>query len=134
MKKKIGEVDSFVVPRKDFENIMRLISSIVVSLDQIGSSYDLVGNDEDYNQMVEDYLIDWSIFRTLAKARHIMSEIYDREFTSEQLEAMEDEWDAFPNWRWSIRKPPKAWDDFAINDLGVNEALYRGTPDDDEDA
>ena len=82
MKKKIGDVDSFVVPRKDFESIMRLISSIVVSKDQIGSCRHMVDSDEEHMKLLWNYSIDWSVTVALAHARRIMMEIYDREFTS----------------------------------------------------
>ena len=48
---------------------------------------------------------------------------------------MEDDWDDFPNWRWSVQKPPKEWKEFVLKELGASRALFGAIPaEDDEEA
>ena len=90
--------ESYSISRDKLIMILYHLNIIVPSLDRIGSCHvDL--KEEEFNRLISEFIIDWSVFRRLAEARNILEALMPLDDYEEMLEDI-------PVWNYNDRKPP----------------------------
>jgi hypothetical protein len=93
------------INRKTLINVIRNLSTIVCSLDRIGS---LVG-EKDYNidELTIKFLYDWQVFKRLSESRALLSEPFSNELGEDDMDELERACEDVPIWSLSSQKPPE---------------------------
>ena len=97
--------DEVRLKRNEVVRALRILESIVPSLDRLGSAAAGMTKEE-YDRASSEYLDDWDVTRRLAAIRRILSEPFSDEVGDGGADEIERELDGTPCWSPSARKPP----------------------------
>ena len=91
--------------KSDVVKIIQDLSTIVVSLDRIGSTCDEFGCAE-YERMLIDFVENWRVSARLARARSVLSEPFSTELGPDDMDELERATQNIPYWSINNRVCP----------------------------
>ena len=94
-----------VYDKGDIVRILRDMSSIIVSLDRIGSVATLM-EPEEHDKILADFVRTWDVFRKLAEASSILSKPFSQELDEDGMDELERAMEGVPYWSMTSRYPP----------------------------
>ncbi len=82
--------------------VLRDLNELVVSLDRIGSAYPRMP-DAEWDAALSSFVVEWHVFRKLARARSVLSEPFSTELGPDDMDELEREMKDLRYWSLSSR-------------------------------
>lgn len=96
-----------VLSREQMIELFKLLSTLVVSLDRLGSAH-ADASRERLNEATVQFLLEWGMFRRLAAARGLLGDALSAGLSEEEELRLEDELNDHSHWTPASPRPPGA--------------------------
>ncbi len=94
------------VRKADLVEVLKILETLVVSLDRIGSHHHECDR-RTYERLISEFIEDWAVAPKLSAARRILSEYFDATPDDHGLEELERAIHDTPCWDLDRRRPPE---------------------------
>ncbi|MGQ4810164.1 hypothetical protein NKDENANG_03613 [Candidatus Entotheonellaceae bacterium PAL068K] len=98
--------DYMNVRTSDLVEVLKILETLVVSLDRLGSHYHDMDHGA-FERVVTEFIKDWEVSRNLVVARRLLSEYFDDTLGEDDQDELERAMCDPPHWEFDQRKPPK---------------------------
>lgn len=97
--------ESITYRRSDIISILRDLNEIVVSLDRIGSEFESLSGEDEYNRLVEEFLTEWEVFNKLSRARTLLQDAFSNDLGTDDKDELEREFQDLEIWSRNSTHP-----------------------------
>ncbi|MCO6511854.1 MAG: hypothetical protein J5I65_13775 [Aridibacter famidurans] len=97
--------ESITYRRSDIISILRDLNEIVVSLDRIGSEFEGLSGEDEYNRLVEEFLTEWKVINKLSRARTLLQDAFSYDLGPDDMCELEREFKDLEYWSRNATRP-----------------------------
>ncbi len=98
--------ETVAIKKADLIDILRVLNTIIVSVDRIGSCIPETGRATN-DRLLLEFLDQWDVWRKLSEIRAKLSEPFSSELGEDNMDELEREMQDVPYWSLNRRKPPR---------------------------